>query len=65
MLDDSLGGFVDLTGMEQQQECSELFDELFGDENDPVTALECCGDSSTSGILIVNDQRNQMSDWAL
>lgn len=65
MLDDSPGGFVDLTGMEQQQECSELFDELFGDENDPVAAIECCGDSSTSGILIVNDQWNQLSDWAL
>lgn len=69
MFDDSLDGFVDLTGMQQQQECSgpfdELFDELFGDENAPVASVECCGDNSTSGILIVNDQWNQLSDWAL
>lgn len=64
MFDKSPDGFIDLTGMEQEQECSVLFDELFGDENAPGAAIECCDDISTSGILVVNDQWNQPSDWA-
>lgn len=69
MFDDSPDGFVDLTGLGQQQKCSqpydELFDELFGDENDPVVVNDRRGDNPTSGILVVNDQWNQLSDWAL
>jgi hypothetical protein len=63
VFDDSPDDFVDLTGLGQQQQPSDNFDELFGDENDaPGDSVECCGVNPPSGALVVADQ--SLSDWA-
>jgi hypothetical protein len=66
VLDDSPDDFVDLSNLEEQSEEScQLFDELFGNENDASFAsIECCGDNPPSGTLAIINQWNQSSDWA-
>lgn len=58
MLDDSPDDFINLTNLAQQSEEScQLFDELFGNEIDAsVASIECCGDKSSLGTVIINDQ---------
>jgi hypothetical protein len=65
VFDDSPDDFVDLTGLGQQQQPSDNFDELFGDENDaPSDSIECGGAKSSSGALVINDQCESLSGWA-
>ena len=80
MFDDSSDNFIDLTDLSEQPEPSDNFDELFGeqpepsdnldelfgDENDaPVASIEFCGVKPSSGGLVVVDQWETLSGWAL
>jgi hypothetical protein len=65
VFDDSPDGFVDLTGLGQQQQPNDNFDELFGDENDaPVDSVDCGDAKPSSGALVITDQCESLSGWA-
>jgi hypothetical protein len=65
VFDDSPDDFVDFVGLGQQQQPSDNFDELFGDENDaPVDSIECSGVKPSSGALVTNDKCESLSGWA-